>query len=384
VETVYPFKEIVDEVKASGGDAVKFCYQCGKCDTVCPWNNVRSFSMRKLIREATFGLTEVEKEEIWRCTTCGKCPQRCPRDVKQIDDMVALRRIATGYGAFPNSVRPVRAVSGNLMTAGNPLGEPREKRADWAQALGVPTFTEGMEYLYFADCYVSYDRRLRKVATATVGLLQKAGIEFGILGTLENCCGESIRKTGDEEAFKHLAKENIKTFIDHGVRKILVSSPHCYHTFKNEYPEFRVHFEVVHVSELISQLLHQGRLKITKEYGRKVAYHDPCYLGRHNGVYEQPRDILKGVPGLELREMADSRKDSLCCGMGGGRIWMETPKSERFADLRLTQALDVGAEVLATACPYCITSFEDGRLGLPDSDAIEVKDVTEILLEVVG
>jgi heterodisulfide reductase subunit C len=193
VETVVPFKEVVDEVKSSGGDAVKFCYQCGKCDVVCPWNKVRNFSMRKLIREATFGLTEVESEEMWRCTTCGKCPQRCPRDVRQIDDMVALRRIATGYGVFPAAVKPVRTVSGNLMTEGNPLGEERAKRADWANGLSVKTFTEGTQVLYFADCYLSYDRRLRKVATATVKLLQKAGVDFGILGSKESCCGESIR-----------------------------------------------------------------------------------------------------------------------------------------------------------------------------------------------
>ena len=383
METVTPYKEIVDEVKASGGDAVKYCYQCGKCDTVCPWNRVRQFSMRKLIREATFGLTEVESEEMWRCTTCGRCPQKCPRDVKQIDDMVALRRISTGYGVFPSPVKPVRAVSGNLMTSGNPLGEAREKRADWAQSLGVKTFEEGMEVLFFTDCYLSYDRRLRKVANATVKILQKAGVDFGILGVQENCCGESIRKTGDEEAFRRLAKENIKTFIENGVRKILVSSPHCYHTFKNEYPEFRVNFEIVHISEFILQLLDEGRLAITGECAKKLAYHDPCYLGRHNGVFDAPRQILRKIPGVELVELPDCREDSLCCGMGGGRMWMETPKSERFSDLRLAQATGVGAQVLATFCPYCITAFEDSRLSLADSDVIETKDVTEILQDVL-
>jgi Fe-S oxidoreductase len=383
VEIVAPFKEIIDEVKASGGDAVKYCYQCGKCDTVCPWNRVRQFSMRKLIREATFGLTEVESEEMWRCTTCGRCPQRCPRDVKQIDDMVALRRISTGYGVFPNPVKPVRAVSGNLMTEGNPLGEARTKRADWAASLGLQTFTEGMEFLYFADCYFSYDRRMRKVAAATVNILQKAGVEFGILGTEESCCGESIRKTGDEETFRHLAKANIKTFIDHGVKKILVSSPHCYHTFKNEYPEFRVNFEVVYITEFIANLIKSGRLTVSKEYARKITYHDPCYLGRHNGIYDAPREVLKSIPGLEFVELPDAREDSLCCGMGGGRMWMETLKAERFSNLRIDQAVGVGAQVLATSCPYCITAFEDSRLALPDADVLEVKDITEILQEVI-
>ncbi|MBU0496295.1 MAG: (Fe-S)-binding protein [Chloroflexi bacterium] len=377
-----PFKEIIDEIKANGGDAVKSCYQCGMCDTVCPWNRVTTFSIRKLIREATFGLSEIG-EEIWRCTTCGRCPQRCPRDVKQIEDMVSLRRMATGYGLFPPSVRPVRAVSAGLTARGNPFGGERETRGDWAKGLSVKAFTEGMEVLYFPGCYLSYDARLKKVAVATANILSKAGVDFGILGAKENCCGESIRKTGNEQLFKHLARENIKTFVDHGVKKILVSSPHCYHTFKNEYPEFMVNLEVVHISQYLLQLINEGRLELTKEYRKKVTYHDPCYLGRHNGVYDEPREVLQRIPGLELSEMAESREDSLCCGMGGGRIWFETPMSERFANLRLEQAIGVGAEVLATCCPYCITQFEDSRLTLTDSEVIQIKDITEILQEVI-
>ena len=383
METVAPIKEIVDEIKASGGDAFKRCFQCGLCDTVCPWNRVRNFSMRKIVREATFGLTEIESEDIWRCTTCGRCPQRCPRDVRQVDSGVALRRIATEYQVFPPSVKPVRTASASLVGEGNPLSEERKNRAKWAEGLSVKAFTEGMELLYFPGCYLSYDPRLKKVARATANILNKAGVDFGILGEKENCCGESIRKTGDEEVFKRLAKENIKTFIDNGVKKILVSSPHCYHTFKNEYPEFMVNFEVVHISQFLSQLINDGRLEIKKEYGKKVTYHDPCYLGRHNGIYDQPREVLKKISGLELNEMVDSRVDSLCCGGGGGRIWMETPKGERFCDLRLEQAMGVGAEVLVTACPYCIANFEDSRLTLDVTEKIEVKDITEIIQEVI-
>ncbi|MCX5802897.1 MAG: (Fe-S)-binding protein, partial [Proteobacteria bacterium] len=221
------------------------------------------------------------------------------------------------------------------------------------------------------------------VAQATANILKKAGVDFGILGTKENCCGESIRKTGNEELFKRLARENIKTFIENGVKKILVSSPHCYHTFKNEYPEFKVNFEVVHISQYLFELINEGRLEITREYGKKVTYHDPCYLGRHNGIYDEPRGVLKKIPGLELFEMDESRKDSLCCGMGGGRVWMETLKDERFSNLRLEQAIGVGAEVLATSCPYCITALEDSRLVLNYGEVIEVKDITEILQEVI-
>ncbi|MEE8413867.1 MAG: (Fe-S)-binding protein, partial [Dehalococcoidales bacterium] len=154
-------------------------------------------------------------------------------------------------------------------------------------------------------------------------------------------------------------------------------------TFKNEYPEFNVNFEVVHIAQYLFELINEGRLEITGEYGKKITYHDPCYLGRHNGIYDEPREVLKKIPGLELSEMVDSREDSLCCGGGGGRIWMDTPVSERFSDLRLEQAKDVGAEVLVTSCPYCITNFEDSRLNLEDSESIEVKDITEIIQEVI-
>jgi Fe-S oxidoreductase len=381
VETVADYKEIVDVIKESGGDAFKRCFQCGLCDAVCPWNRVRSFSMRKLVRQATFGFTEIESEEMWLCTTCGRCPQHCPRDVQQIESGVALRRVATEYGVFPASVKPVRTAVGSLIGEGNPLGEDRKNRGDWAKGQSVKTFTEEMEILYFPGCYPSFDPRAKKISTATAKILNSAGVDFGILGAKETCCGESIRKTGDEELFKRLAKENIKTFIDNGVRKILVSSPHCYHTFKNEYPEFMVNFEVIHITEYLLELMNAGRLELTKEVEKKITYHDPCYLGRHNDIFDEPREVLKKVSGLELIEMPDSRIDSLCCGGGGGRVWMETQKGERFGDLRIDQAIEVGAELLVTSCPYCITMFEDSRVTMGVDEKIEIKDITEIIVD---
>jgi len=384
METVAPQREIIDAIKASGGDAFKSCYQCGMCDTVCPWNRVSKFSMRKIVREATFGLTEIDNEDIWRCTTCGKCPQICPRDVRQVESGVALRRIATEYDVFAGAASPIPGISANLKAEGNPFGEARSKRADWAQGMGVKRFEEGMEILYSPGCYLSYDPRGKKVAKATVEILQHAGVNFGILGTDESCCGESIRKTGDEKLFKSLARQNIRNFVDNGVTKMLVSSPHCYHSFKNEYSEFRVNFEVMHITEFIFQLIESGRLKLTREVAQTVTYHDPCYLGRHNGVYEQPREALKSIPGLKLKEMSESRKNSFCCGGGGGRIWMETPKAERFSDLRMEQAIGTGAQILATACPYCTTNFEDSRLNRPEGGpSIVVKDITEIIREAI-
>ena len=383
MEMVADYKEIVDEIKANGGEAFNRCYQCGLCDAVCPWNRLINFSMRKIVRQATFGMTDIESEDIWRCTTCGSCPQQCPRDVRQIESGISLRRLATEYGIFPKAVKALRSVSANLVGTGNPMGEDRQARADWAKDLSVKPFAEGMEILYFPGCYLSYDPRLKKVAKATASILNHAGVDYGILGTKENCCGESIRKTGNEELFKRLARENIKTFVENGVKKILVSSPHCYHTFKNEYSEFMVNFEVVHISEFILELVDAGRLELTKEYNRQVTYHDPCYLGRHNSIYDEPRQVLNNIPGLKLVEMPESRKKSLCCGGGGGRIWMETVKGERFSDLRVEQAVGVGAEVLVTACPYCITHFEDSRLILEDSESLEVKDITEVIQEAI-
>jgi Fe-S oxidoreductase len=382
MEVISPFKEAQQEIRQRGGEPSNFCFQCGKCDTLCPWNRVTTFSVRKLMREASLGVVEIEKEEVWRCTTCGKCPLNCPRDVRQIENMVALRRVATNYDVYPASVKSVRRIIACLTAQGNPFGEERSERGKWAEGLGVKEFTEGMEYLYFPCCYPCYDARLKRVARAVASLLNKAGVDFGILGSKENCCGESIRKTGNEELFKQLAKEEIKIFIDNGVRKIICSSPHCYHTFKNEYPYFGVNFQVIHITQFLLTLLEEGRLKINGSYSKVVTYHDPCYLGRHNGIYEEPRSLLKSIPGLQLVEMREIKEESLCCGMGGGRVWMETPKEERFANLRIQQALDTGAEVLATACPYCITAFEDARVVLNLEDRIEVKDVTEILDEV--
>jgi Fe-S oxidoreductase len=384
LETVTPYKEIIEVIKAQGGEAFKRCFQCGLCDALCPWNRVTRFSMRKLVREATFGLTEIESEDLWRCTTCGRCPQQCPRDVRQIESGVALRRIATEYGVFPGPVKPIRAVSGSLIGEGNPLNEERKNRAAWADGLEVPAFQEGMEFLYFPGCYLCYDPRLRKVARATAEILKRAGVDFGILGEKENCCGESIRKTGDEGVFRRLARENIKTFIDHGVQKILVSSPHCYHTFTHEYPEFRVHFEVIHISQFLRDLIADGKIGLTKALPKTATYHDPCYLGRHNGFFDPPREVLQRIPGLKFSEMSERRAESLCCGGGGGRIWMETAKGERFSDLRLMQALETGAEVLITACPYCIANFEDSRLNLELTDKIEIKDLTEVVREALG
>ncbi len=378
-----PFKVVIEGIKEEGGDTDKLCYQCGKCDTVCPWNRVREFFPRRMINQAKYGVVPFESEDLWLCATCGDCVQHCPRGVEIIDVMRSLRRLLVPDGVVPASIPNLRGFMTSIASVGNPWGQEPNDRANWANGLGVKEFGEGTEVLYFPCCYPSYEPRLKKVAQAAATVLNHAGVDFGILGSKEMCCGESVRTAGNEALFKRVARENIKTFVENGVKKILLSSPHCYHTFKNEYPEFMVNFEVIHISQYLFQLMNEGRLMPTKEFEKRVAYHDPCYLGRHNGIYDEPREVLKSIPGLELRELAESRENSLCCGMGGGRIWMETPKSERFSDIRLEQAIEAGAEVLATACPYCITQFEDSRLTMEDSEAIQIMDITEILQEVI-
>ena len=383
MEIVTPFKEVTEFIEESGSEAFKSCFQCGRCETYCPWNRVRRFDVRRIIHESQLGLVAIESEDMWLCVTCRNCVEHCPRGVDTIELMTALRRILIPDGRVPPGLPTVQSVMASASTVGNPWKQEPEDRAKWAKDLGVKEFIEGTELLYFPCCTTAFDPRIQPVAQATSKVLASLGVDFGILGTKENCCAESIRKLGNEKLFKRLARENIKTFIDNGVKKILVTSPHCYHTFKNEYPEFMVNFEVIHTSQYLFELINEGKLKFTQEYGKKVTYHDPCYLGRHNGIYEEPRDVLKSIPGLELVEMADSRAESLCCGAGGGRMWMETPKNERFADIRLEQAIEVGAEVLAVACPYCMVMLKDSVISAHKEDVIEIKDITEIVQEVI-
>jgi Fe-S oxidoreductase len=373
--------EIVAEVAKAGGTSARLCYQCGKCDVVCPWNRVRDFSIRRIVRQASLGVPEIELEDMWRCTTCGTCPTACPRGVGQVEVGVSLRRIAAEYGVYAGSAEALSGIEASLSSEGNPLGGPRQARGAWAEGLPVRPFEEGMEVLLFVGCYYSYDPRVKKVASAMVRVLDRAGVSFGTLGARETCCGESIRKAGNEGLFRKLARENIKAFVDAGVRRILVASPHCLHTFRNEYPEFMVHFEVVHLSQLLAELVRDGRLKLDGAWAGRVTYHDPCYLGRHNGVYDEPRDVLRSLPGLDFVELPERRERSLCCGGGGGRIWMETPMEERFSDIRLRQALDVGAEVLVTSCPYCVSNFEASRLTVEGGEAVRVVDLVELVHE---
>jgi len=380
MQAMTPFQESVDIIREAGGEKLDLCYQCGLCTGSCPWNLLRSFLVRRLIHQAQLGVVDFASEDLWLCTTCRTCVQRCPRGVEIIDIMKAMRRVVaeTGAAKVPDSLR---LTVKNIAGAGNPLGQAPEQRSDWAGSLKVKAYTDGTDLLYFSCCIPAYDPKVKRVAQATAKVLAKSGVDFGILGNKENCCGESVRKSGNEQLFQSLAQKNIETFAGAGVRQIVVSSPHCYHSFKNEQPYLAAGFEVTHTVQYMAKLISDGRLKFTKEIKKKVAYHDSCYLGRHNGVYDEPRKVLESIPGVELVEMSDVRENALCCGGGGGRIWMETKKGERFSDLRIQQALDVGADVLAVSCPYCMLNFEDSLLTTDKSNTLEIKDVVELVQE---
>jgi Fe-S oxidoreductase len=297
-----------------------------------------------------------------------------------MDIMRALRRVIVevGAGITPDALRlSMKNTSG----VGNPLGEEREKRTDWVKELGVKTFTKGTEILYFPCCYQIYDPFGKRVARAAVNIMKKAGVDFGMLGAEVSCCGESMRKAGSESIFQNLVQSNISAFAEAGVRKIVVTSPHCYHTFTEEYPEFGGDFEVIHFVQYLSELLREGKLEFTKKLNKKVTYHDSCCLGRYAGLYDEPRQVLESIPGLELVEMRENREHALCCGGCAGRFWMETKKGERWSDLRIAQAIEVEANVLAVACPYCMLNFQDSLLSPEWGDALELKDIAQLVEE---
>jgi Fe-S oxidoreductase len=358
------------------------CFQCGTCNAVCPYDMIvtgkNALSSRKMLHEAQLGLIDYETEKMWLCVTCGACVERCPRGVDIIDFMGGLRRVEVGLGVgkIPDSIG--RALT-NIAATGNPFGEPPEKRADWTNSLDIKTFTRGTELLYFPGCFPAYDPRARKVAQATANILKKAEIDFGILGARESCCGQSVRTAGNESLFRQLVVRNIEVFAENGVKKILVTSPHCFHTIKNDYPEFGGDFEVIYYTQYFAQLIKEDRLKLSKKLDKKVTYHDPCYLGRHNDIYDEPRQVLRSIPGLALIEIIYSRDRSLCCGGGGGGIWMDTTKGERLSDFRIKQAVETGADILAVSCPYCLANFEDSKLTTPAGYKIDIKDIAELV-----
>jgi Fe-S oxidoreductase len=372
--------ELANAIVDAGAKDLNDCYQCATCTGVCPWGYVDPLNIRQLIHLAQLGLEGYEGTDLWKCTTCGTCQDRCPRGVGIVDIVRSVRTMIAESGLLPVSLR---TVTGSTKVDGNPWNGARPERNKWAEMLNVPAFDKAKhEYLLFGCCMPSYDKRSRKLAEAAVKCLRAAGVTFGVLlNSEESCCGESMRKIGDEALFTQLATTNIELFKKHGVEKLITLSPHCYHSFKTEYAAHGAELQVSHVTEVLAAALLLGKLKLTKPVNATVTYHDPCYLGRHSKVFEAPRNILRAIPGVNFVEMYRVRESALCCGGGGGRMWMETKFGERFSDLRVPEAQAVGANVLATACPYCVSMLQDSRLNLNKEEEIDVKDVTELVAE---
>ncbi len=376
-----PFMEVNQVIVAMGGEDLNLCMQCGMCAGTCPWHLTDSpFDVRKMIRMGQLGLEGFESDEnvLYGCTTCGHCVVKCPRGVKIIDIVRSMRSMIAEAGTMPQALK---TFSGSVFSNGNPWSQPREKRLDWIKDAQVPTFGEGTEYFLSICCTSAYDVRSQNVARSLIKLLNAAGVSYGIIGNEESCCGESLRKIGEEEQFTNLAQHNIELLTSKGVKKIIVTSPHCFYTYTQEYPELGGEFEVIHHSQLLKKLVDEGKLSLGKNVERTIAYHDPCYLGRHSGIYEDPRALVGALPGAQFKEMKRNSKHSLCCGAGGGRLVMETPPEWRFSDMRITEALETGANTLATGCPYCISMLEDSRKTLNKDDEIEIKDIAELLAE---
>ncbi len=384
MEYLAPFKEGVDLIKEAGGDAFKLCWQCGLCSASCPWNAVRTFLPHRMICQSRYGLVDLEDEDWWLCSTCNLCISRCPRGVAITDIIRAARKIMLEF-QYERVPASLRSALGNLSSEGSPWGNKRLSRAVWAKDLGVEAYSsKDHDLLYFPCCVPAYDPKLGSVSRATATLLRSAGAAFGLLGESEVCCGESVRKVGHESLFESLMKSNEAAFREKGVKEIVVTSPHCLTTFKHDYPGLNGRIRVLHLTQYLANLLERGQLPLQKELRRKIVYHDPCYLGRHNGIYDEPRKVLGSIPGVTLMDEVECRENSLCCGGGGGRIWMETPKGERFSDILVEQAREMGADMLVTACPYCLLNFKDSVVTSEKASALEVKDISEVVLEAMG
>jgi Fe-S oxidoreductase len=371
-------KEVVDAFS---------CTECGRCQDACPAYATGKVLSPKLVimgvRDQLFAQSDeqivgsgVPEEMIWDCVTCGACVEACPVSIEHIDHIVDLRRSRVMVDAqFPAEAEPMLR---DVERAANPWGKPQSERADWAAELGVRVLEPGdppPEYLYWVGCAASFDERARASAQATARLLQKAGVDFAILGPREACTGDPARRMGNEYVFQAYAEQNVSTLNEQGVTKIVASCPHCFNTLANEYADFGGAYEVVHHSELLARLVREGRLTPNAD-AKQITYHDSCYLARHNDVSVEPRELVAAVG--QPVEMKRSGKQTFCCGAGGAHMWMEE-RGRPINVERVREAAETGAETLAVACPFCTVMLDDGvrEAGAP----LRVADVSTLLAE---
>jgi len=379
------------------------CVQCGRCEETCPCTiSGMEYSPRTLIQSLRTVMVEQlitangnngngsRKHELigevlpadiaWSCTTCGACIERCPGFINPVDEIIDLRRYqALTTGEIPKSVADTLR---NMERQGNPWGIPAEDRTAWAEGLNVRQLAPGDEtdVLLFVGCAMAYDDRNKKVARSFVRLLQNAGVDFAILGLDEICCGETARRLGHEYLFQVYAEQNIEVFNSVKFNRIVTQCPHCFNTLKNEYPQMGGEFEVLHYTEFLAGLsLPTGAISTddNSNMGR-FSYHDSCYLGRYNQIYDQPRHLLHEAH-VDLVEMPRKGKNSFCCGGGGGQMWMETDANTRINHRRLEDAMQVEADVIATACPYCLIMFDDAIRSKGVGEQVRVMDIAEVL-----
>ena len=377
------------------------CTECGRCTAACPANYTgKKLSPRKIIMDVRQRLSDrifhpenkssqekflihnyILDEEIWACTTCNACVTECPVNIEHIDTIVDLRRgLVLSEANFPSELN---VVFRNLETNFTPWAFSYTERANWADGLNVKIASEdnSPELLFWVGCAGSFDERYKKVSRSIVKILKTAGIDFKILGNEEKCNGDSARRLGNEYLAQILMKENIQTLEKYGVKKILTACPHCYHSLKNEYPQFGGNYEVIHHTELIEQLVSDGKINLKETERKSLTYHDSCYLGRYNEIYNSPRTTLKSINGIELKEMKRSFDKGFCCGAGGGRMFLEEKEGKRVNIERTEEALALSIDTIATACPFCMTMLTDGVKAKDVIEKVQVKDIAEIVAD---
>lgn len=371
-----------------GGESLRDCYQCGKCVPVCPVEHVGSYGPRKLMRKVQLGNNLMEDPDLWLCTSCSACLSVCPKEVDMMKIMPAIREQAILEGHVPQEL--AKAFE-NMGRHGNPLGQPARKRVAWTKGfdIEIPIMAKikrKVDVLWYVSDYTSYHPRGHDAAKAMARVLTRLGIDFAILGQEEKCDGDSPRAAGEKGLFEMLAEENIATFNKYEFDKLVVMDPHAYNAFKNHYPKMGGEYNVLHYTQLLVDYIDKMEFKETLDM--EITFHDPCYLGRHNGEYEAPRKLLEAIPGVKLIEMPHYKATGFCCGGGGGGMWLDgfaaDYQSERLSERRVREAVGTGAQTLAVTCPYEPSRFEDAVKSTGNDGKLDVADIIELLDRAMG